>query len=878
MERLFQVTMKKLMMRINKAGPQTNKAVMEDLNTPPCGRSGVSSTPETDAAVVTEEQWQVLRNILPSNMRMEDYNEVLEKISAWIKVAVKEVVLPALETGPLVERYTDGVSISSSSREVERGEMDDSPSQVTCSQGHVEESRRSRLSLLLISASSSSRFDVAAGSSTTPLPEPLRTMFGILEDKIFSLIYEEVTRVILNMLPPEIKQYLSVKATVRFMSAIVRDVLKQINLSLPDPYYAADTSERFRLPGRSIQDLAQYLMLTVMTSMEDLLDFCKFTSWLSDRRGFLTDIHDELDELLPSVTTATVGATVEDMLRISSEETSGDVAGDVSGRPLWHFLQAVSQHITSAAPVPVRVTSPKPVRRPGYQSFATKIGGKTSSLLEQKLLKNSKPRPRCERVLESILFSSTNEAHHRGTDTDKVKTHGLFEMSCETFRFEAAMRVMNVIMSETSELTKASQGIKTPDSSFKCTALSSSQVSDASLKSNAFASALSIVNTLTFTFRCAFEEDLFLKIRHPSTDPALYASQVRLVSEKVLRSTQGKLKEGLLTNLLMRSDADIAAQYSANQTYKLQLSSKNLIKCIIECVTKLISCRYRGLMAMQFLTTLSKEVELLYIKQILTPSAMHLEALSDLISTDSFEIIAQDVIRGAAHEQNVECSWKALDRFLSIEALRQSSQQLIPIVGNQMKDNIAALEYLKAQISCTGSSVTSIPHLSKEAIVRSFVNTATEKLLEFEPRSSGSASVMEADLEELQSVQRCFSELSAMIGHIVMGDLTGVTTSQTEQDHTSSDLQVDVGLEKKPRRRFRFPRFLKLIFKKQKNKACVHSEEQMADKHMPDGLPSPSAVAPLSCDTSIPKLRRKSFSTRLAAFSKMCRKLGKTST
>ncbi|XP_076863949.1 uncharacterized protein LOC143516279 isoform X1 [Brachyhypopomus gauderio] len=144
---------------------------------------------------------------------------------------------------------------------------------------------------------------------------------------------------------------------------------------------------------------------------------------------------------------------------------------------------------------------------------------------------------------------------------------------------------------------------------------------------------------------------------------------------------------------------------------------------------------------------------------------------------------------------------------------------------------------------------------------------------------TGRTSVIESGLEVRQSVERCSSELSAVIGHTVIRDLADITTYQSEQDHTSADLhsaaqKVDVGLEKKPSRHwFRLPKFLRLRFKKQTNKACVHMQDQMADKYIPDGFQSLSAVASSSSDRSIPKSRRKSLSTRLAkAFSKICGK------
>ncbi|XP_076842450.1 uncharacterized protein LOC143487031 [Brachyhypopomus gauderio] len=270
---------------------------------------------------------------------------------------------------------------------------------------------------------------------------------------------------------------------------------------------------------------------------------------------------------------------------------------------------------------------------------------------------------------------------------------------------------------------------------------------------------------------------------------------------------------------------------------------------------------------------------------------MHLQALSDFIILDSFEAIGEKVISSGALEQNEEseCSWKALDSMLSIDSLRQSSQKLIPIVRNLMLERIAALDQVKAQMSCKGTrSVLSDTYLSKEAlqsgIVRSFVNTATEKLLQqslgltsctkpdtiFGRYCYESISVTEADLEVEQSRQRCCSELSAVIAHTVISDLAGITTSESEQDRTGSALQsaaqtVDVGLEKKSSRWFRCPRFLKLRFKKQTNKVCVHMEDQVVDKHIPD--------APSTSDKTIPNLRRKSMRTRLAtAFSKICRK------
>ncbi|XP_076839054.1 uncharacterized protein LOC143484286 isoform X2 [Brachyhypopomus gauderio] len=609
-----------------------------------------------------------------------------------------------------------------------------------------------------------------------------------------------------------------------------------MNSSLREIYCTPDLYESVRLSVSHIEYVAHHLMLGVMTRMLGFLEFCIITSWSSDIRGFPTHIHDELDELLPLVTSATVGATVEHMLSVCSEGTSNDVAGDVSDRPLWDFLQAVSKHISSAA-----------------------LSGKTSSSIDRimQLLEYSKPRPRSERILESIIFSSTNEDHNMGMFNNKVNTHGLFRMSCETFQLEASKRVSNVIMSVTSELTKVSQV-----SIFKNADLSSPPVSEASLKSNAFDSAVSIVNGITDALRSSFEEDL-LKIAHPSTDPALYKSQVQLVSEKVLRSTQAKLKDAFVTNLLIRADVIMAAQSSGSKCYNLLLNSKNITKSIIECMLSVLpfsEVHIPGqLIARDFLTSLKERLEVLCMRPMLTSSDIHIEALSDFITVDSFEVIAEKLISSGPLKQNEksECSWKALESILSIDSLRQSSQELIPIVGNLMLGRIAALDQEKAQMSCGGTrSVLSDTALSNEAlqsgIVRSFVKTATEKLLQqclglktctkpdtasfFERYSFGSPSVREADLE-------------------------------SEQDHTGSALQK----KKSSCRWFRFPRFLKLRFKKWTKKVRFHTEDQVVDKHIPD--------APSTSDKTIPKIRRKSLRTRLAtAFSKICRKSGESPT
>ncbi|XP_076842506.1 uncharacterized protein LOC143487077 [Brachyhypopomus gauderio] len=581
------------------------EAVMEDLNTPPCVKSdGVVSTSGTNAAVLTEELWQELRNTLPSDMKMEDLIAVLQKISAWVKVAVKEVVAPGFESGLLGVRSSGGTGISSSPHEVEHGETHDSPSQINCG----PTSRRSRAPRPLMYATLCIRYDEYSRSSTSSFSKPLRVVFGISEDRIFSHIYGEVMRAIMNMLPPEIK-HLDMKETSRVMSAIVDDSLKQINSCLLDIYCNTDLHEGVTLPVSYFEDIAQNLMLAVKTRMLGFLESCTITSWSAS-------------VLLNSITTTK--SIIECLLSVIPF-CKEEIAGQLIGKDLFTFVK--------------------------------------------------------------------------------------------------------------------------------------------------------------------------------------------------------------------------------------------------------------------------KRLEVLCMRQILTPSVMHLQALSDFIILDSFEAIGEKVISSGALEQNEEseCSWKALDSMLSIDSLRQSSQKLIPIVRNLMLERIAALDQVKAQMSCKGTrSVLSDTYLSKEAlqsgIVRSFVNTATEKLLQqslgltsctkpdtiFGRYCYESISVTEADLEVEQSRQRCCSELSAVIAHTVISDLAGITTSQSEQDRTGSALQsaaqtVDVGLEKKSSRWFGCPRFLKLRFKKQTNKVRVHMEDQVVDKHIPD--------APSTSDKTIPKLRRKSMRTRLAtAFSKICRK------
>ncbi|KAK1803145.1 hypothetical protein P4O66_021678, partial [Electrophorus voltai] len=70
-------------------------------------------------------------------------------------------------------------------------------------------------------------------------------------------------------------------------------------------------------------------------------------------------------------------------------------------------------------------------------------------------------------------------------------------------------------------------------------------------------------------------------------------------------------------------------------------------------------------------------------------------AFSDLIIADVSERIAKKVTNSAALEES-ESSLKAMDRILSKESMKQSSQELIPL----MLEGINALDSVKTQTSC----------------------------------------------------------------------------------------------------------------------------------------------------------------------------------
>ncbi|XP_035384782.1 uncharacterized protein LOC118241802 [Electrophorus electricus] len=148
------------------------------------------------------------------------------------------------------------------------------------------------------------------------------------------------------MLPPNVKYYLNRTATFSLMSAILNDSLKQMNLSLMEIYSHA---EGLFMTGSSTEDVAQNLLVAALTKMQDFVQLCTLSDWLSGTQGFPINNHEEL-EMLPSVTTAAVGVIVENMLNVCSEGTSCDFNEYGSDRPLWYFLQTVCDNINSATP------------------------------------------------------------------------------------------------------------------------------------------------------------------------------------------------------------------------------------------------------------------------------------------------------------------------------------------------------------------------------------------------------------------------------------------------------------------------------------------------------------------------------------------------
>ena len=154
-------------------------------------------------------------------------------------------------------------------------------------------------------------------------------------------------------------------------------------------------------------NLAKKLLLVIVTKIQDSLQMSTVSGWLSVIRGSPVNTNEQLDDLLPFVTAKAVGAVFQSMLSICTEGTSKESTRCGSATPLYNFIQAVAHNITSEVS-PSATTH----RQSASETCSNVVEGRfftSLTLAETDTVEaESQIRPRCERVLASIIFNCAN--------------------------------------------------------------------------------------------------------------------------------------------------------------------------------------------------------------------------------------------------------------------------------------------------------------------------------------------------------------------------------------------------------------------------------------------------------------------------------------
>ncbi|KAL6473862.1 hypothetical protein MHYP_G00174230 [Metynnis hypsauchen] len=839
-------------------------------------------------------------------MTKDEFNKVLTRISGCVEEGVKEVFDPTFQWSmeqSLSSRRSSEI-ISSSPHGVERGETLASPSE----RSSHSQSPDSEISSCSSSPGSACSLDLMATSpfrtgmkswldetskpvedlrrdlksltivevSTSPLSEPLRDWFGITKDSIFENVHSEVTRSMHNIAFPSMTRFLNRKTTFNLANGILDHSLIKINSTLTELRHHAESHQEPLFPGSTSKEAARKLLSATFTKMQDVVQLCTVSDWLSASQGSPVDVHEELEEMLPLITAKVVATLFESMSNICSEGTPDKSEEGVSKTPLLNFVHAVNDKIRSelfkAATLrqppsgtrssirwksPSECSSDENLTRlcsysphtgvetaclisssqrscqsnwtPGagkavhwlddekeegtvvedipinlLSLMATKFPEMTSSVIFKsvQLLESLRLKPCRERILETIICPCVDEDYD--PSTSEMKAQQLFRISCDAFWVEASKMVTSIIMKETEEIAMATEANKGSNLSSESLKLSTCPSFHKKLESSAFAAASDFVRAVTGQIKVSFEEEL--KLADPFTDTALYTEQVRMVSEKVLKSTQATLKDIFVGNLFMRAQAAVTPLDAAELSYSLLSASKMVVKNIIENITvKLPLFSVRGSVEAvtgPFLHALEDDLELLFLWQLSNSCIKRPEALSDLSVSDIFKMVADELIICKAYQQKEASVLKPVDTKFIPQSHHERVQDLVE------------------DIMLEGSS-----HL-----------------------------FMTSDWNSINL------ESTNVLGHQV-----GMTTEESEKKTQTS---------KKP---FKFPKIKipKLILKKRRNRVeptTVVSQDSTQERSVPT-VDDPSNSKDTSTSTAIPVPARKSlFSRVIKAISKVFRK------
>ncbi|XP_017569047.1 uncharacterized protein LOC108436847 isoform X2 [Pygocentrus nattereri] len=727
----------------------------------------------------------------------DEFNKVLTRISGCVEGGVKEVFDPTFQWSmeQSLSSTRSSEIISSSPHGVERGEILTSPSE----RSSHSQRPASEITSCSFSIGSACSLDLMATSpfrtgmkswldetskpvedlrrdlksltmvevSTSPLSEPLRDWVGITKDSIFKNVHSEVTRSMRNIAFPSMMRFLNRKTTFNLTNSILDHSLRKINSTLAELHHDAESHQEPLFPGSTSKEAARKLLSATFTKMQDVVQLCAVSDWLSDSQGSPVDVHEELEEMLPLITAKVVATLFESMLTICSEGTPAK-----SETPLFNFVQAVNDKIRSdlfkaaslrQAPSgrsssigwksPSECSSDESLTRlcsytphtgvetarlisssrrscqsswtPGAGKavhwlhgekeevtvvqdipinlltlMATKIPEVMSSVIFKslQLQESLRLKPCRERIMETIICPCVDEDYD--PSTSEMKAQQLFRISCDAFRVDASKMVTSVIMKETEEIAKATQANKSSNLSSESQKLSTCPTFHKKLECSAFAAACDFVHAVTGQIKVSFEEEL--KLVDPFTDTALYTEQVRMVSEKVLKSTQATLKDIFVGNLFMRAQATMTTLDAADLSYDLLSASKTVVKNIIENITNKLSLfSVRGSVEAVtglFLQALEDDLELLFLWQLSNSCIRHPEALSDLSVSDIFKIVADELITCEAYQQKEASVLKLADtKFIP----QSHHERVLDLVEDIMLEGSSDLDRGKETMSAS---------------------------------------------------------------------------------------------------------------------------------------------------------------------------------
>ncbi|KAI4885208.1 hypothetical protein NFI96_018766, partial [Prochilodus magdalenae] len=361
----------------------------------------------------------------------------------------------------------------------------------------------------------------------------LASLFTLTKGTYFSRIQEEVIRTVRSLLPPEMSDAVNNYTVYSLTSSVYEELLKQISSFPMAVIVPAAPWDHSVLTG--IMDVSKELLLTTMKKLQDFCQMCTVCGWLRTSRGSFVNIYDELEAKVHPLTTKVAGAIFRSMLSISSEGTSKDALYCPLDTPLSNFIQAVDLKIRAES-----MSSPFDSNRTDEQlspqeqnDFATKEIHPVASCFDLTEKVWSSNRPRCERVLESIIL---------GDDTQRDLC-----FSSKYFFVEASRMVSQIINSESA--------------------------------------ASEVVSALVSELKSTFEDCV---LADPSVAPALYTKHVQMVSDNIVRSIKATLMEVVLTDIFKRTD-EVMSQNTDRLKFDLLFGSRKILNTIIDSILEVVT-------------------------------------------------------------------------------------------------------------------------------------------------------------------------------------------------------------------------------------------------------------------------------------------------